>query len=118
MRMPKGMSNGQIGCYDGTSLYWSYFDNEEMARSSFEGYAPQIKKQMKKFSQEAVTLFVCDKAVSAYKLTYTSLQGYEMTEVIFGGTVNGHPIFGQLRLQKKINTSAELSPLFQQIVKF
>jgi hypothetical protein len=117
-KLDKDINNGQISCYDGTSLSWMSFDTEEIARQNFESYPGQIKKQMKKFKQEKINLFVCDKEVSTYRLTYTTLQGYDFTQLVFYGTINGEIIFGQLNLRNKVKSSLELSELFQQLIRF
>ena len=114
----KGRLDGQISCYDGTSLSWQSFDTEEIARQNFEGYPSQMKKQMKEFKQEEIKFFVCDKEVKAYRQSYTTLQGYDFSEVIFYGTINGQSILGHLLLPKKEKTSSMLSQLFQQLVRF
>ena len=114
----KGRLDGQISCYNGTSLSWSSFDTEEIARQNFEGYPKQMKKQMKKYKQEEVQFFVCDKEVKAYRQSYTTLQGYDFTDIVFYGTLNGQSIIGHLTLNHKEKSSSELTPLFQQLVKF
>lgn len=114
----KGRLDGQISCYNGTSLSWSSFDTQEIARQNFEGYPKQMKKQMKKYKQEEVKFFVCDKEVKAYKQSYTTLQGNDFTDIVFYGTINGQSIIGHLSLNNKEKSSSELTPLFQQLVKF
>jgi len=112
-----GLMSGQISCYDGTSLFWTYFDNVSDAKQSFEGYPGQIKKQMKTFKQEDIKLFVCNTEVVATKLSYTTLQGYKLSEIRFYGTINGQTIHGHLSLQQK-KSSEELTPFFRQLVRF
>ena len=73
---------------------------------------------MKEFKQEEIKFFVCDKEVKAYRQSYTTLQGYDFSEVIFYGTINGQSILGHLLLPKKEKTSSMLSQLFQQVVRF
>jgi hypothetical protein len=114
----KGRLDGQISCYNGTSLSWQSFDTEEIARQNFEGYPSQMKKQMKKFKQEEVKFFVCDNEVKAYRQSFTTLQGYDFTEIIFYGAINGQNILGHLSLHNKEKSSSELTQLFQQILRF
>ena len=82
--------SGGLACYNGTSLFWTYFDSADQTRSSFEGYTPQIKKQMKKFQQSEIKLFICDQEARAYKLNYTTYQGFNGHEIIAFVTINGH----------------------------
>ena len=114
----KGRLDGQISCYNGTSLSWSSFDTEEIARQNFESYPGQMKKQMKKFKQEEVKFFVCDKEVKAYRQTCTTQQDYNFVQYIFYGIINGESIIGHLSVNNKVNSSKDLSPLFQQLIKF
>jgi hypothetical protein len=114
----KGLYNGQISCYDGTSLYWLYFDTEETAKKYFENIPNQMKTQMKKLTQEEVKFFLCDKEIPAYRLTSKTLQGYIFTQIIFYGTLNGQSVFGHLSLKKNEKSSTDLTPLFRQLVRF
>ena len=110
--------SGHLGCYDGTSLSWNYFETDEQARSSFEGYSPQIKRQMKKFNQTAIKLFICNQKVTAYKLNYTTFQKYRGHEIIAYGTINGQHVMVHLHSQKELNSNNDMQPVFQEIIKF
>ena len=114
----KVLSNGQLGCYNGTSLFWTYFETEEAAKQNFESMPGQLKKQMKTFSEQKIKLLLCNKEVEANKLNYTTLQGYQFSQIIFYGTINNQSVYGQLHIQKELKSSNELNSLFQQIVKF
>ena len=109
---------GQLGCNDGTSLVWTYFESEDQAKSSFSGYPPQIKKQMDKFKQEKIKLFICGQEASAYKLNCTTNQGYKLNEIIAYINMNRKYVFVHVHSQKDLKTSTELQPVFQQILKF
>jgi len=101
----KSFSTGLFSCYNGTSLSWNYFETEDQAKNSFDGYPPQIKKQMKEFKQEKIKLFICGQEAIAYKLiTY--------------GTINGQHVFVHIHSQKDLKSSNEMQPVFQQILKF
>ena len=110
--------SGQLACYDGTSLSWTYFENDQLAKSSFEGYSPQIKKQMKEFNQTAIKLFISNQKVPAYKLTYTTFQGYKGHEIIAYGTINGQHIVVHLHSQTELNSNNDIQSVFQEIIKF
>ena len=110
--------SGQLGCNNGTSLFWTYFDSENQAKSSFEGYSPQIKKQMKKFSQTEIKLFVCDQEARGYKLNYTTHQGHNGHQIIAYATINGQHVWVHLHSQKELKSSSEMQPVFQQIISF
>ena len=114
----KSLSTGQLSCYNGTGLSWTYFENEDQAKSGFEGYPPQIKKQMKEFKQEKIKLFICDQQAIAYKLNYTTIQGYKVYEIIAYINMNGQYVFVHLHSQKDLKSSKEMQPVFQQILKF
>ena len=114
----KSLSTGQLGCYNGTSLDWTYFESEDQAKNSFDGYPAQIKKQMKEFKQEKIKLFICDQQAIAYKLNYTTIQGYKVYEIIAYINMNGQYVFVHLHSQKDLKSSNEMQPVFQQILKF
>lgn len=114
----KSLSTGQFSCYNGTSLSWTYFESEDQAKSGFEGYSPQIKKQMKEFKQEKIKLFICGQETNAYKLNYTTFQGYKGHEIIAYVTINGQHAYVHLHSQKDLKSSKEMQPVFQQIIKF
>jgi len=114
----KSLSTGQLGCYNGTSLSWTYFETEDQAKTGFDGYPPQIKKQMKEFKQEKIKLFICDQQAIAYKLNYTTIQGYKTHEIIAYINMNGQYVFVHLHSQKDLKSSSEMQPVFQQILKF
>jgi hypothetical protein len=117
-KFEKVHSNGQISCYDGTSLSWSKFDDEETAKENFEGLPTQMKQQMKYYKQDFIQFFVFDKEVKAYRQTCTTQQDYNFVVYIFYGTINGESILGRLSVKDNVTSSKELSPLFQQLVKF
>ena len=114
----KSLSTGQFSCYNGTSLSWTNFETEDQAKNSFDGYPPQIKKQMKEFKQEKIKLFICGQEAIAYKLNYTTHEGYKGNEIGTNVTINGQHVFVQLRSQKDLKSSKEMQPVFQQILKF
>jgi hypothetical protein len=114
----KSLSTGQFSCYNGTSLSWTYFESEDQAKSGFEGYSPQIKKQMKEFKQEKIKLFICGQETIAYKLNYTTREGYKGNEIIAYVTINGQHVSVHLHSQKDLKSSKEMQPVFQQILKF
>ena len=114
----KSFSTGLFSCYNGTSLSWNYFETEAQAKNSFNGYTPQIKKQMKEFKQEKIKLFICGQEAIAYKLNSTTHQGHKFTEIVTYGTINGQHVFVHIHTQKDFKSSTEMQPVFQQILKF
>ena len=114
----KSFSTGLFSCYNGTSLSWNYFETEAQAKNSFDGYTPQIKKQMKEFKQEKIKLFICGQEAIAYKLNSTTHQGYKFTEIVAYVTINGQHVFVHIHTQKDFKSSTEMQPVFQQILKF
>jgi len=114
----KSFSTGQFSCSNGTSLSWNYFETEDQAKNSFDGYTPQIKKQMKEFKQEKIKLFICGQEAIAYKLNSTTQQGYKFTEIVAYVTINGQHVFVHIHTQKDFKSSKEMQPIFQQILRF
>ena len=114
----KSFSTGQFSCSNGTSLSWNYFETEDQAKNSFDGYTPQIKKQMKEFKQEKIKLFICGQEAIAYKLNSTTHQGHKFTEIVAYVTINGQHASVHLHSQKDLKSSKEMQPVFQQIIQF
>ena len=114
----KSFSTGQFSCYNGTSLSWNYFETEAQAKNSFDGYPPQIKKQMKEFKQEKIKLFICGQETIACKLNSTTHQGHKFTEIVAYVTINGQHASVHLHSQKDLKSSKEMQPVFQQIIQF
>jgi hypothetical protein len=114
----KALSTGQLGCYNGTSLSWTYFETEDQAKSGFDGYPPQIKKQMKEFKQEKIKLFICGQEAMAYKLNYTTFDGHKAQEIFSYVNMNDQFVVVHLHSQKDLKSSKEMQPVFQQILKF
>ena len=114
----KNNRSGQIGCFNGTSLFWTYYDNEKTTKNNFESLLPQFQKQMKKFEQKEIKLTVCQKPVVAYRLDCTTPESYDFSQIIFYGNINGQNVIGQLYLHHNQKSSTDLGTLFQQIVQF
>ena len=110
--------SGEISCSNGPALFWNVFENEDYAKEHFESNPSTMKKQMKKFKQEKIKLFVCDKEVSALRFDCTTREDYQFSEIVFYATINGNSIYGQLHLPTNTHSSKELTPLFQQIFRF
>lgn len=110
--------SAQIGCYDGTTLSWTVFDDEQKAKDAYESYPDQIRKKMKDFSQADVRLLIANKTVTAKRQRYTTHDGYPVYELIFYGTVNGEHLFGHVYFMKNVSSSKELTSFFQQLIQF
>lgn len=120
-KLDKGRFQSQLSCSNGTTLIWTMYDSEEMAKQSFETSLSsriQMKKEFKKFKQEEVDFFVFNNKVKAYRQDFTTKDGHAYFEYKFYGTVNGQNFSGSLMLLNKRKSSKELNQLFQQLVKF
>jgi hypothetical protein len=120
-KLDNGRFQSQLSCSNGTTLIWTIYDTEEMAKQNLENSLnsrSQIKKEFKKFKQEEVDFFVFDNKVKAYRQSFTTQNGYQYFEYKFYGTINGQSIFGSLMLLNQNKSSKELSQLFQQLVRF
>jgi hypothetical protein len=111
-------NSGQLGCYDGATLMWTYCESEHDAKSVFEGHSPQIKRQMKKFSQTKIKLFICDQEADAYRLNYTTQDGIKLNEIISYARINGQSVFIHLLSDNELKSSKEIQPIFRQILHF
>jgi hypothetical protein len=110
--------NLQLGCYNGTSLFWSYFETEGMARQNFESIPAQWMLQSKKMSTENVTCILVDKKVQANKIEYITKENHKFYCIMTYGVVNDQPVLVQRMSSKEIKNNKDIQQLFQQIIKF
>ena len=73
---------------------------------------------MKSFKQAEIKFVICNQETTAYKMSYTTMQGHNGYEIISYATINGQSVFIQLMSQKEIRSSRDLNAGFQQIVRF
>jgi hypothetical protein len=111
-------TSSQISCFDGTSLRWTLFDTEKKGKDYYESYQDQLSKQMKSFNQADIRLLVCDKAVTAKRLSFTTHDGHTVHELIFYGTINGEVLVGHVSFLNNVRSAKELTPFFQQFLQF
>ena len=110
--------SGELACDEGTSLYWTYHKTEGEAKSTFNNYPTQIKRQMKKFEQDRIKLSISNQEAIAYKISFTSPQGFKGYEIIGYTTVNGQPVLVRFMSDKEPTSSTKIPPVFQQILQF
>ncbi len=111
-------NNLQLGCYNGTSLFWTYYKAEWIARQNFESIPAQWMQQMKNLYSENITRLLVDQKVLANKITYQTKAGHKAYCIITYGTVNGQSVLVQLVSSKEIKKNSDIQPVFQQIIKF
>ena len=109
--------NLQLGCYNGVSLFWTYFKTEWMARQNFESFPAQWMQQMKNLYSERITCLLVDQKVPANKITYETKEGHKSYCIITYGTINGQPVLVQLVSSKEIKKNKDIQLVFQQIIK-
>lgn len=110
--------SGNLNCYGNSGINWTYFDSLNIAKFNFESTLTQTKKQMKKFEQKWIKLFVCGKEVIACKVNYTTYQDNSFEQIMFYGNINDQNLLGYLWSTKSLNSSKNLSAFLQQIFKF
>jgi len=109
---------GQLGCYDGTSLFWTYYESEYEAKGTFEGYSPQLRRQMKKFKENKIKLFICNQETVGFQFTYTTVEGFTGHTIVAYANVNGQPVFIRVDSPKELKSSTQMRPVFQEILQF
>jgi hypothetical protein len=110
--------NLQLGCYNGTSLFWTYFKAEWIARQNFESIPAQWMQQMKKLISEPVNCLLVNQKVLANKISCVTKEGHKHYCIITYGTINGQPVLVQLVSSKEIKKNKDIQNVFQQIIKF
>ena len=109
--------HGNVSCYNGSSLSWTYFQTPDIAKQNVENFLPQVEKQMKKFISTPIKIFVMNKETNGYLVETETLQGFVGYILITHGTYNGFNFSIQYRSIKKINSTEDLQPVVRQIMK-
>ena len=107
----------QLGCYDGTALFWDYFVSEQIARDNFESLPVQWEKQMKKLDKIPITCYLINKEVKGYKVSYETHQGHKGHYILTYGVVNGQAVLLQLSSSKELKSNKNIQPVIRQIVR-
>ena len=102
--------SGQFGCYNGTSLFWNYFDSEEIAKFNLDNTASQRERQMKKFNKTEVTCFLGNQKVNGYRMNFETMEGIKGYSINAYGIINGQSVLVELRSQKEINSDDDIKP--------
>ena len=110
--------NLQLGCSNGTSLFWTYSKSEFIARQNFESIPAQWMQQMKKLTSEPVNCLLVSQKVPANKVSCVTKEGHKFYCIITYGIVNGQPVLVQLVSSKEIKKNKDIQDVFQQIIKF
>ena len=116
-KVPAGCSaetEYQIKC-DSYSLVWLYMD-KQMLQVTCNQLVNQMSGQMKKFKKEAITCYLLDKRVKAYKISFTKENG-KGYQLITYGVVNGQPVLVQLSLENKPRTNNDIPDFPKQIIR-
>lgn len=88
----KDPSSGQFGCFDGTSLFWYYFINEETAQFNWKNFIEQTKQQVKLFTQEPILFYLDKQKMDAVRVSYERTSGKMNHVIIAAGNVNGQNV--------------------------
>jgi len=110
--------NLQLACYNGTGLFWTYFESEFTAMQNFESIPAQWMQQMKRLTSESVTCLLAGQKVKANKIEYVTKENNKFYCIMTYGIVNGQPVLVQLLSSKEIKKNKDIQDVFQQIIRF
>lgn len=110
-------SPDQLACYNGTSLFWHYMQDEKTAQLNFESFSDQWKKQMKSFQKKPVKCFLAGRPVEAYRISYTTRTGHKFHCILTYGTVNGQSVVAELSSSKRLKSNKDIQGIFRQIIQ-
>jgi len=110
------LESGNLNCYNGTSLNWTYANNETSAKQNTESFVSQVEKQMKKIVRSTIKLSICGKEVDAFKGSFTTNQDYTFYKILFYATINGQSVYLQLSSINEIKSNDDLSQAFRQLI--
>ena len=108
--------SGSLNCYNGTSLNWTYANNDTSAKQNTESYILQIEKQMKKTIKSTIKVSICGKEVDAYKGSFTNNQDNTFYEILFYATINEQSVYLQLSSMNEIKSNDDLSQALRQLI--
>ena len=112
------ITRGHLGCNNGTSLFWTYYDSENESVREFESLLDQLEKQTKEFKKYKISLILRGQKVEGYKIIYKSSNGYVNNEIIAYGKINGQNGSIELSSQNELKSNEDIQPLIQEIVRF
>ena len=118
MKGEKNITRGQLGCNNGTSLFWTYYESENESDIQFESSLDQLEKQMKVFTKYKVSLILCGKKIKGYKIICKNSNGYVINQIVAHGKINGRNVSIELSSQKELKSNEDIQPLIQEIVRF
>ena len=107
-------SEYQVACEHYT-IQWLYL-NDEMLKTMPDKFVAQLAGQMKKFKKVPIKLFLLDKEVKGYKISFKSDSGTAY-QLIAYGKANGQPVLVQLSLDKEPKTNEDIPEFAKQIIK-
>lgn len=106
----------QVGCYNGTSLFWHEFKTMEAAYDFFISYPSQLKQQLTEIEKRGVVCKIVGIRSKGLLMHYKTKEGQEIYKIISYGKVNGHIVFIELSSLKKLRNN-KIQPMFRQIIK-
>ncbi len=107
----------QVGCYDGTTMSWSYIPNEEIAKMNVESLVAQSEKQMKKFIATQRTFYVMGKEVTGYQISYETMEGTLGNRIITSGVVDGQAVLIDMLSAIPLKKNKDIQSVFRQIIR-
>lgn len=112
-------NRGSLACNNGTTLFWTYFDNEPDRHNFFRNLTTNSQKeQTRRLSKKPVTCLLLGKELEGYLVKYKFFNGAELQSIIVEDMVNGYNVVVELHLAafRKPNKQ-KLSDGIQQILQ-
>jgi hypothetical protein len=107
----------QVGCYDGTTMFWTFMPNVEMAKFNVDNVVIQREKQYSSFEKKSIICFLMGLEVPGYQINYETKEGGKGSTVITSGMVNDQAILIELHTSKPLKKNKDIQPVFRQIIR-
>ncbi|MBL7744718.1 MAG: hypothetical protein JNN00_14700 [Chitinophagaceae bacterium] len=80
---------GNLGCYNGITLMWTYFQNEKSLRDYFEYRTSHSQKeQIKRFHKKPITCFLLGKQIEGFRIKFENFKGVKWQSIIIEDKIN------------------------------
>lgn len=109
-------SSGQLGCFDGTSLFWHYLVNKETAQFNWENLIKSTKKQAKLFNLEPVLFYLDKQKINAVRVSYERTSGKMNHVIIATGNVNGQNVVIRFYTNTAIKKNDDVPSAYKQLI--
>ena len=100
-----------VGRLNEFSLYWEYFQSEDLAKLRFEELLNMYRKNMQRFAKTPIEqkLFLCGSEVNGYKIEYKVIGARRWHKILTYGLVNNQWVVVKYCTHKKLLKNSQIN---------